>query len=73
MTFHVLLQFTPPDGPAVTGTWEKESTADGKFEEWVHSYGAHPTARIELTEETAGTHRVLSQWTRATGTIRHNL
>ncbi len=32
MTFHVLLQFQPPDGPAVTGTWEGEETADGKFE-----------------------------------------
>ncbi|MET9936274.1 MULTISPECIES: hypothetical protein [unclassified Streptomyces] len=71
MTFHVMLQFQPPDGPVVTGLWERQETADGKFAEWVYTHAAHPTARIALVEESAGVRRVLSEWTRATGTIRH--
>lgn len=70
-TFHLLLQFHPPDGPRVAGTWEREETADGKFEGWVYTYSAHPTARITLVEESAGARRVLSEWPQATGTIRH--
>ncbi|MYV64814.1 hypothetical protein GT043_02310 [Streptomyces sp. SID2131] len=70
MTFHVMLQFQPSDGPTVTGTWEKQETADGKFEEWVYTHAAHPTARITLVEKSAGTRRVLSEWTQATATIR---
>ncbi|WP_432089811.1 hypothetical protein [Streptomyces sp. bgisy095] len=71
MTFHVLLQFQPPDGPVVTGTWERGETADGKFEEWVYTHSAHSTAHITLAKESAGVRRVLSEWTRTTGTIRH--
>ncbi|MFE8941905.1 hypothetical protein ACWDNT_27490 [Streptomyces sp. NPDC000963] len=71
MTFHVTLQFQPPDGPTVTSLWERQETADGKFEEWVYTHSAHPTARITLVEESAGVRRVLSEWTRDSGTIRH--
>ncbi|MEW1906198.1 hypothetical protein [Streptomyces sp. NPDC086147] len=71
MSYHAVLQFRPPDGPRVICTWEREEIADGRFEEWVYTYSEHPTARITLVEENAGARRVLSEWTRATGTIRH--
>ncbi|MFC8790828.1 hypothetical protein [Streptomyces cinereoruber] len=71
MTFHVMLHFQPPHGPAVMDRWGREKTADGTFEERVYTHSSHPTARITLVEESAGVRRVLSEWTRDSGTIRH--
>lgn len=69
--FHVTLQFLPPHGPYVRGEWEDGTVADEKFLSWVGTYGSHPTAVIQLSEERPGGPRqLLKTWTRRTGEVR---
>jgi hypothetical protein len=69
MGFEVSLQFTPPDGPCVTGWWADEATADRKWRSWVGTHGSHPTACIRLAEQTAAGPVPVKTWTRETGEV----
>ncbi|MDX3365009.1 hypothetical protein PV387_03045 [Streptomyces sp. ME02-6987-2C] len=37
--------------PAITGWWDREDVARGKFRDWVSQYGSLPGARITLVDE----------------------
>ncbi|MGW0562884.1 hypothetical protein ACWDZ4_20250 [Streptomyces sp. NPDC003016] len=70
MAYIVTLQFKPPIGPCVTGWWDDSVTAEQKWREWVGTYGSHPTARIQLVEQTADGEVPVKCWPQETGEVR---
>lgn len=70
MTFRVTLRFSPPPSPSVSGVWESGEIAERKFRSWVGTHGSHPSAVIELAEETASGRRPVATWTRDGGEVR---
>ncbi|MFE3527012.1 hypothetical protein ACFXOD_36660 [Streptomyces sp. NPDC059161] len=66
--YRVSLQFTPPGGPAVTGYWDEQATAERKWRADIGVYGSHETALITLSELLEdGSWRVVVDWTRDAG------
>lgn len=64
LTWEVVLQFAPPDGPCITGAWEDESIATRKWSALVGSHGSHPTVVIDLIDVGAdGRRSLVRSWT----------
>lgn len=56
--FHLTL--TTAGRPTMHGWWGSESTARGKFRDWIDSYSSLPDARVTLVDEEAG--ETLAVW-----------
>ncbi|WP_411107267.1 hypothetical protein [Streptomyces sp. cmx-4-9] len=69
MPFHVRLRFGPPSSPAVTGTWDSETTAERKFRGFIGRYGSQADVRIELVEDGPQGEHTVRSWTRERGEV----
>lgn len=54
------LTATSAGRPAITGWWDREDVARGKFRDWVGQYGGLPGARVTLVDEEQGV--TLTEW-----------
>lgn len=63
MPYVAAIRFVP-DGPRVTGTWDDEKPAGGRFRTWVGLYGLPGASTvITLVEQTPdGDERLIKRW-----------
>jgi hypothetical protein len=61
LPYRVTLRFRA-DGPAVTGEWAEQETADRRYRSYVGLYGSLPAVTIRLDQLAGGHVQVLKEW-----------
>ncbi|OEJ21085.1 hypothetical protein [Streptomyces subrutilus] len=64
--YSVVLRFTAA-GPRVFGEWDVLEPAEKTYRNWIGLYGSHPTAAIQLVDDTTSPSTVIKEWTRDGG------